>query len=221
MRRSFATGTALWCAAVALTACYSSTSNPVATASTTPSQPPPSATPTPTPTPMPSGPTPTPTPVPTGPTPTPTATAQPQVVHIGFELKEHTDKTYGPVWYYSPVLGNQANVVFVTHGSLLVFANDEGGSLKTQHTASGLGSSGFPSSFDNTSGFTQNGTTIDSSLTWSSGTLNPPGHLFPHGQMSQVFTVGPPGVYYFGCNFHYIGVPTKNNFSMGDVIVSQ
>jgi hypothetical protein len=132
-------------------------------------------------------------------------------VHVGFELGENTDPKFGPVWFYSLTPGNKANVVHVAHGSQLVFLND--GTPATQHTASGLGSSGFPSMFDNTSGTTQSGTTIDSSLTWSTGTLNP-------GQMSQVFTVGPPGNYWFGCAFHYTVPPTKTNSSMGDVIVS-
>jgi len=139
-------------------------------------------------------------------------TAQPQVVFAGFDLKEHTDPKFGAVYFYSPTRDNQANVVMVKAGSQIVFQHD-GNPNNQPHTASGLGSSGFPQFFDNTSGTTRSGTTIDSSLTWSTGTLNP-------GQFSQVFTVGPPGVYYFGCAFHYIGPPTPSFASMGDVIVS-
>jgi plastocyanin len=76
------------------------------------------------------------------------------------------------------------------------------------HTASGLGSSGFPAGFDNTSGATASGTTIDGGLTWSTGTLTA-------GQTSSAFTVGPAGDYYFGCFYHY------NSDNMEDVIVSQ
>jgi hypothetical protein len=94
---------------------------------------------------------------------------------------------------------------------MLIFLND--GTPQSPHTAGGFGSSGFPASNDNQNQFNQFGSVIDSSLTWSTGILNP-------GQMSQVFTVGPPGVYYFGCGFHYTTVPTKKNMSMGDVIVS-
>jgi plastocyanin len=187
-------------AAALLAGCYGSSANHVVAMA--------SPTPRVTPTPLPTA-TAKPTPTPTGPTPTPTA--QPQVVHIGFELAEHTDPTYGPVYFYSPTLDKLANVVTVKAGSALVFLND--GTPATQHTGSGLGTSGFPASFDNSSGFTQSGSTIDSSLTWSTGTLNP-------GQMSQVFTVGPPGAYYFGCAYHYFTTPTKTNGSMGDVIVS-
>lgn len=164
----------------------------------------PSATPTP-------APTPTPTQAPTAtPSPTPSPAA-PQVIHIGFELLEHTDPTFGPVYFYSTMLNNMAQVIHVMHGSKVVFINDD--TSGAPHTASGFGSSGFPAAFNNSSGFTQHGTTIDSSTTWSTGTLN-------MGQMSQVFTVGNPGTYYFGCNFHYSTVPTTSNNSMGDVLVS-
>ena len=213
MRAIVAAGGLFSCATLALTACYTSTSNP-AVAIATPSPlvtPTPVATPTVTPTPNGS-----PTPVPTGPTPTPSPSAQPQVVHIGFELAEQTDPKYGPVWYYSPTLDNLANVVRVAHGSQIVFVND-GTGPPSQHTAAGLGSTGFPASFDNQNRFVQSGTVIDGSTTWSTGILNPSGS----GTMSQVFTVGAPGAYYFGCGFHYAGVPTKKNQSMGDVIVSQ
>ncbi len=208
MRERLTIGGLILCVGTALAGCYSSTSNPATTPSTAPSIAPQTPTPVPTP-------TVTPTPLPSGatPTPIPTPTAQPQLVHIGFELLENTDKTYGPVWYYSPTLGHLANVVRVAHGSQIVFIND-GKNPTSQHTAAGLGTS-FPPSFDNSNRFTQSGTVIDSSLTWSTGTLN------PGGGMSQVFTVGPPGVYYFGCGFHYAGPPTQNNESMGDVLVSQ
>jgi hypothetical protein len=208
MRVRHTFGGMLICAAIGSAGCYSSTSNPpanpIASATVSPVTPTPVPTVTPTPTPLPSGAT---------PTPIPTPTAQPQLVHIGFELREHTDKTYGPVWFYSQTLDNLANVVRVAHGSQIVFSND-GTGPSSQHTAAGLGTS-FPASFDNPNRFTQSGTVVDGSLTWSTGTLN------PGGQMSQVFTVGAPGAYYFGCGFHYAGPPTKNNESMGDVIVSQ
>jgi plastocyanin len=200
MRRPIIAIAAFEAAAALLAGCYGSTSNRIASAPTSP----PSFPSSPTPTPIP-----TPTVKPTGPTPTPTA--QPQVVHIGFELAEHTDPTYGAIYFYSPTLGKLANIVTVKAGSGLVFLND--GTPATQHTASGLGTSGFPATFDNSSGFTQSGTAVDGSLTWSTGTLNP-------GSMSQVFTVGKPGAYYFGCAYHYFTTPTPSNGSMGDVIVS-
>jgi len=115
------------------------------------------------------------------------------------------------VYFYSTMLNNMAQVIHVIHGTKVVFVNDDTSGIP--HTASGFGSSGFPAAFNNSSGFTQHGTTIDASTTWSTGTLN-------SGQMSQVFTVGAPGTYYFGCNFHYTTTPTASNNSMGDVLVS-
>jgi plastocyanin len=133
------------------------------------------------------------------------------LIHIGFELGEHTDPNFGPIWFYSTNT-NQAQVITAMHGTQAQFINDD--PSQTPHTASGLGTGPFPASFDNVNGFNkQSGTTIDGSLTWSSGSLS-------FGQKSQVFTVGPPGHYYFGCNYHYTVPPTQNNQSMGDVLVS-
>jgi len=136
-------------------------------------------------------------------TATATPTAQPQVIHVGFNHTATTDPTFGAIAFYSPATGAAA-IVTVMHGSQIVFTNDGSGA---PHTGSGLGSGGFPASFTNTSGTTQTGSTIDNSLTWSTGTLS-------EGGSSQVFTVGPPGDYYFGCFFHY------SSESMRDVLVS-
>lgn len=176
--------------------------------------PPSSGTPTPTPSPTPvPTPTGTPTPVPTGsnhptPTPTPTATAQPQVVHIGFSLTPEKDPTFGPIAFYAPTLSPpHSAIITVKSGSQLVFLND--GTPSTQHTASLLGTSGFPpSGFGSNNPFNQTGNVVGSTF-WSTGILN-------FGSMSQAFTIGAPGDYYFGCGFHYGGSP-----SMQDVIVSQ
>jgi plastocyanin len=153
-------------------------------------------------------PTAAPTATPIQPGPTPTATAQPQVVRVGFGHSAITDPTFGMVQFYSTgaTATSAANVVTVVHGSKIVFTNDSSGVI--QHTASGLGSTGFPGSFDNTGGPTATGTTIDSGTTWSSGAMN-------SGSSSGVFTVGPAGNYFFGCFFHY------NDAAMRDVIVSQ
>lgn len=144
------------------------------------------------------------------PTPSPTPIANAQVIRISFELNETTDPTYGPVWFYAPSGATTAAVIRVKSGSQVVFQHDDN---DPPHTASGLGSSGFPAAFNNSSGMTRNGTTIDGSTTWSTGTLS-------GAAMSQVFTIGPPGVYYFGCAYHYAGVPSSTNQSMGDVLVA-
>jgi plastocyanin len=148
--------------------------------------------------------TPTPTVAPTvTPTAAPTATAQPEEIHVGFTHAATTDPVFGPIAFYSPTTGNAA-IITVVHGSQVIFTND---GTVVPHTGSGLGTGPFPAAFDNTSGTTQSGTTIDGSLTWSTGTLAP-------GGSSQVFTVGAPGHYYFGCFYHFDGD------GMQDVLVS-
>jgi plastocyanin len=128
-------------------------------------------------------------------------------VRVGFGHATTDDPTFGDVSFYSTGTSSTspANVVTIVHGSQITFTNDGSG---VPHTASGLGTGGFPASFDNTGGTTQTGTTIDGSLTWSTGTLQP-------GATSIAFTVGPPADYYFGCFYHY------NSNQMRDVIVSQ
>jgi len=90
-------------------------------------------------------------------------------------------------------------------GAEVVFVNDDPSG--SPHTASGLGVSGFPATFANTSATTRSGTAIDSGLTWSTGTLSA-------GQQSQTFTIPAAGTYYFGCAFHYA------SNTMRDVLVA-
>ena len=118
------------------------------------------------------------------------------MIHVGFELEDITDQTYGQVAYYATTLGSSAQIIRVPAGSKVVFTNDDPSG--TPHTASGLGTGPFPAMFDNSNGTTSFGSAVDGTTTWSTGTLT-------QGQSSQVFTVGPPGVYYFGCAFHYGG----------------
>ena len=147
-----------------------------------------------------------PTTSPTGaPTATPSPNATPQVVHVGFTHATSNDPTFGEIAFYSNGSGPAA-IINAKAGSKVVFLNDGSG---VPHTASGLGSTGFPASFDNSNGPNPAGNTIDGGTTWSSGNLDP-------GATSGVFTVGPPGIYYFGCAYHYPFSP-----SMRDVIVSR
>jgi plastocyanin len=127
-----------------------------------------------------------------------------KVIYVGFGHKALPKSKFGAVAFYAPTTGATA-VIYVKSGSKVSFLNDD----STRHTASGLGAGGFPKSFDNTSGVNQVGKVINSSLTWSTGSLNP-------GQTSVVLTVGAKGTYYFGCYFHYRVDP-----AMRDVIVSQ
>jgi len=128
------------------------------------------------------------------------------VVYIGFQYAAVDNATYGEIGFYAALAAaTQSAPLSFKSGSQLVFDNDD--EYFTPHTASGLGSSGFPAYFDNTSGATPSGSTINSGKTWSTGNLN-------SGQSSAAFTLGPPGTYYFGCTYHY----TQQN--MRDVIVS-
>ncbi len=112
--------------------------------------------------------------------------------------------TYGVISSYGiSANGSVAQTVSVKTGSQIVFDNND---IFTDHTASGLGVSGFPANFDNSSGATPSGNTINSGTTWSTGNLNA-------GSESAAFTVGPPAVYYFGCAYHYTN-------PMRDVIIS-
>jgi plastocyanin len=174
------------------------TTGPTTGPTTAPTTAPPTTAPTSPPTAPPTAPpTPVPTVVPT--------TAAATTVHVGFELDDITDPTFGQVAYYALSLGTSAQIIRVPVGAQITFVNDD--PRNTPHTASGLGTSGFPASFTNTSGTNQSGTSIDGGLTWSTGTLTP-------GARSQTFTISAPGTYYFGCAFHYA------SDSMRDVIVA-
>lgn len=163
------------------------------------------ATPVPTATPIATA-TPVATAIPTA-TPAPTAapSAQPQVVHVGFTHAASTDPTFGAIAFYtgSNTASAPASVVTVTHGSQIVFMTDS----TSPHTASGLGTSGFPGTGPGSGATSQTGSTINGT-SWSTGTLSA-------NATSAAFTVGPPGDYYFGCFYHY------SADGMRDVIVSQ
>jgi len=151
------------------------------------------------------GPTATPTPTATAsPTATPAPTAQPQVVYLNFNYKSVTSPPYGTLAFYAPASGStSAQPISEVTGSKIVFTNTD----TSAHTASGLGMTGFPSSFDNSEGPTPSGSTIDGGTTWSTGSLG-------SGKSSGVFTLGAPGTYYFGCYYHY-------SIPMEDVIISK
>ncbi len=165
------------------------------------------ATPTPFPTLTPTpAPTPTPKQTPT-PVPTPTGTPPAKVtVHIGFNHAKNQSQ-FGDISFYAPDFNDpNAEVIVVKVGGKVTFLNDDPSG--TPHTASGLGSNGFPKKFDNMNGPVQFGTQIDGGLTWSSGQLN-------NGQSSQTFTVPVAGTYYFGCYFHF------DSNQMRDVVVAE
>ncbi|MEO9170460.1 MAG: plastocyanin/azurin family copper-binding protein [Candidatus Baltobacteraceae bacterium] len=94
-----------------------------------------------------------------------------------------------------PALGFSAETTTVAVGDGIRFVNSD----NTQHTASFVSGSTFPSSsplqFSATS--PSSGVTV-SSGNWSSGAM-------AAGTSSQVFLVDKPGVYLFGCFYHYSG----------------
>jgi plastocyanin len=130
---------------------------------------------------------------------------------MGFQYSPASPQpSYGAVGQYSAIVG-AANAAPITEaaGSKVIFVNNDTLS-HLAHTASGFGTSGFPSQvfpFPNSSGVTASGTAIDSGSTWSTGSIN-------EGAMSSPFTVGPPATYYFGCYYHY-------SSQMEDVIISK
>ncbi|MBD5656379.1 MAG: hypothetical protein IAI50_14535 [Candidatus Eremiobacteraeota bacterium] len=127
-----------------------------------------------------------------------------KTVYVGFAHTKIVDPKYGELAFYAPTTG-AAKAIYANVGTPIVFLNDD----TTKHTASGLGASGFPKEFDNTSETKQVGTMIANNKTWASGSLNP-------GQSSPAFKLGPVGTYYFGCYYHYHVTP-----SMRNVIISQ
>lgn len=127
------------------------------------------------------------------------------IVYVGFSHAALSKSPYGPIAFYATTSAGATTVIKLPAATKIAFLNDD----KTDHTASGLGSSGFPTDFDNTSGLTKTGTYIKDNLTWSTGTIAP-------NKTSATFTLGKPGKYYFGCYYHYHVSP-----SMRDVIVSE
>jgi hypothetical protein len=94
---------------------------------------------------------------------------------------------------------NGSGLVNLTANQNVQFINTEGPS-GLPHTASFLGpySGSYPSTFTNTNGATASaaGAAI-SSANFSSGNLNP-------GVASAIYNSGGPGMFIFGCFYHYV-----------------
>lgn len=94
-----------------------------------------------------------------------------------------------------PALGFSPEVTTVNVGDGIRFINSD----NTQHTASFVGGSTFPTSSPLQFGATTPSADVTlSSMAWSSGSL-------AAGSSSQVFVADKPGVYLFGCFYHYSG----------------
>ena len=134
------------------------------------------------------------------PTSKPAASAQP----VGLLLTGEHNMSVAP---YGNVIGffpgtngnppNGSNVVHLTAMQNVTFTNTEAGA-GLPHTASFIQSWGgsFPANPTIPSTASAAGTSI-SSANFSSGNLNP-------GQTSAVYSSGSPGMFIFGCAYHYV-----------------
>jgi hypothetical protein len=138
-----------------------------------------------------------------GPTPTPAPSAQPVGVLLSGETPQSVP-TYGSVLgYFNGTTpngkGTDSNVVNLTANQNVQFVNLETTASGIPHTASFLGpwSGSFPTNGPGSGATTASpaGTAI-SAPGFSTGSLNP-------GQASAVYNSGGPGVYVFGCFYHY------------------
>lgn len=93
---------------------------------------------------------------------------------------------------HGTVAGYSSDTLVVHVGAIIQFHNQD----NFTHTASFLGTSGFPSGDPlNNAARTQSGTDL-SQTGWSSGDLGA-------GAYSQPLTASVGGTYYYGCFFHY------------------
>lgn len=123
---------------------------------------------------------------------TPGATAAPNgsvlsgsvVIHVSLG-KYLSQSQYGPLGGYSQ------NPITVAKGTVIQFVNDDNFS----HTASSVGTNGFPSNGPQGQSLTQSGNDV-AQANWSTGDL-------PGGGTSQALNTATAGTYYYGCFFHY------------------
>ncbi|TAM75535.1 hypothetical protein EPN44_08790 [bacterium] len=99
--------------------------------------------------------------------------------------------TFGALAGYAP------NPSSVAVGAVIVFHNSE----SFPHTASGIAGTAFPAASPFTVAALQPSGTRLSDAGWSSGQLQP-------GAASQPLTADAPGIYLYGCFFHY-GTPMR------------
>jgi len=121
----------------------------------------------------------------------------PVTIDVNLGLTSCNDSTYGLVLGYStPADAVKSHVIKLHVGSTVVFTNT--GNIA--HTADDLGTTSFPASDTVPLAQAAAGTDI-SAANFSTGTLNAAGMA---GSSSPVYNAGVAGIYYFGCNFHYV-----------------
>jgi hypothetical protein len=105
--------------------------------------------------------------------------------------------------FFNGTAGNPPNgsgVVNLTASTNVRFVNTESGPGATPHTASFLGAytGSYPSTFTNTNGLTPSAAgTVISTPNFSAGNINP-------GTASSIYKTGGPGMFIFGCFYHYV-----------------
>jgi plastocyanin len=120
------------------------------------------------------------------------------VIHASLG-KYVTQSQYGLLSSYNP------NPLVVSRGTVVQFVNDD----NFNHTATSLGTNGFPANGPGGGALTQSGNDL-AQANWSTGAL-------VGGAASQTFNASTPGTYYYGCFYHY----NQQGAPMRGVIVVQ
>ena len=137
------------------------------------------------------------------PAPSPTAAAQAVGLLLTGESSVNTASDGTVLGFFNGTAGNApsgSGVVNLTANATVQFVNIESGAGALPHTASFLSvySGSYPASFTNTGGATPSAAgSVISSANFSSGAINP-------GTASKVYNAGGPGMYIFGCFYHYL-----------------
>lgn len=135
--------------------------------------------------------------------PAPSPSPSPAAQIVGVMLSNATatnDPTFGMVLgYFNGASGTSSQVVHLTANMTVQFVNFDS---SLPHTASLLGawnsSTKYPSTFTNSNGPTASAAgSIISSSNFSSGNIN-------NGSSSAMFNSGGPGMFIFGCAYHYV-----------------
>ena len=134
------------------------------------------------------------------PSPSPSPSGSPAAVLVGLNVNATptTDPTFGAeLGFLQGTATTQSSTIHVPVGSTIQFVDVEPG---TAHTAADLGkwSGKFPANGPNPSA-TMTPAGMDISIRhFTTGNLGPPG-----GNASAIYTADLPGMYVFGCAYHY------------------
>jgi hypothetical protein len=137
----------------------------------------------------------------------PVATPTPSAAPVGLLLTGESSVTTlsdgAVLGFFNGTAGNPptgSGVVNLTANTNVRFVNMESGAGALPHTASFLGAytGTYPATFTNTNGTTASAAgTVISTANFSAGNINP-------GTGSKVYNSGGPGMFVFGCFYHYL-----------------